>query len=101
VLPGPGAPRFLTPYFSLRDGRPSQLSAVVISDGTRRGVATDVPEAVVTLRDGIRSSSSPSAAGSLYRQMRDALQRGAWTEFGATFDALGRALGVARDTVSR
>ena len=101
VLPGPGAPRFLTPYFSLRDGRPTQLAAVLITDGMRRGVASDVPEAVVIWREGARSATAPSAAASLYRQMRDALQRGAWTEFGASFDALGRTLGVSRDSAPR
>lgn len=99
ILPGAGPPRFLTPYFSLRDGRPTRLSAVMITDGRRRGVAADVPEAVVTWQDGIRTAATPSAATSLYRQMRDALQRGAWTEFGAAFDALGRALGVPRDSI--
>ena len=101
VLPGPGAPRFLTPYFALRDGRPTQLAAVLITDGLRRGVAADVPEAVVTWREGARSATAPSAAAGLYRQMRDALQRGAWTEFGASFEALGRTLGVPRDTAPR
>ncbi len=101
ILPGPGAPRFLTPFFSLRDGRPTQLSTVLITDGIRRGVAADVPEATVTWREGVRSTSPPTAAASMYRQMRDALQRGAWTEFGASFEALGRALGVPRDTTPR
>jgi hypothetical protein len=101
ILPGPGAPRFLTPFFSLRDGRPTQLSTVLITDGIRRGVAADVPEAIVTWREGARSTSPPTAAASMYRQMRDALQRGAWTEFGAAFEALGRALGVSRDTAPR
>jgi len=101
ILPGPGTPRFLTPFFALRDGRPTQLSTVLITDGMRRGVATDVPEAVMTWREGARSTSPPSAAASLYRQMRDALQRGAWTEFGASFEALGRALNVPRDTAPR
>jgi len=101
ILPGPGAPRFLTPFFTLREGRPTQLSTVLITDGLRRGVATDVPEAVVGWREGARSASPPSAASSLYRQMREALQRGAWTEFGASFEALGRALSVPRDTAPR
>lgn len=101
VLPGPGAPRFLTPFFMLRDGRPTQLAAVLVTDGVRRGVAADVPEAVVIWREGARSATAPSAAAGLYRQMREALQRGAWTEFGASFEALGRTLGVPRDSSPR
>ena len=101
VVPGTGTPRFLTPFFALRDGRPSQLSAVLISDGLRKGVAGDVPDAAVTWHDGARSAVPSSAAASQYRQMREALRRGAWTEFGASFEALGRALGVARDSTPR
>jgi hypothetical protein len=101
VLPGTGAPRFVTPFFSIRDGRPTQLSGVLITDGMRRGVAGDVPEAVVTWRAGARAAAPSTAAASLYRQMREALQRGAWTEFGASLEALGRALGVPRDSVPR
>ena len=101
VLPGAGAPRFLTPYFTLRDGRPTQIAAVLLTDGMRRGVATTIPEAAVIWRDGGRTSVPASTAAAMYRQMRDALQRGAWSEFGASFDALGRALGVARDSTPR
>ncbi|MDZ7630501.1 MAG: UPF0182 family protein [Gemmatimonadaceae bacterium] len=101
VVPGSGAPRFLTPYFGLRDGRPTQLTAVLLSDGLRRGVAPTVPEAVLSWRDGGRSVVPTTAAAAMYRQMRDALQRGAWSEFGASFEALGRALGVPRDSVPR
>ena len=101
VLPGAGAPRFLTPYFTVRDGRPTQIAAVLLTDGMRRGVATTIPEAAVIWRDGGRTSVPASTAAAMYRQMRDALQRGAWSEFGASFDALGRALGVARDTTPR
>jgi hypothetical protein len=101
VLPGGGAPRFVTPYFTVRDGRPTQLSAVLVTDGMRRGVAPTVPEAVLTWREGSRSAVPATAAAAMYRQMREALQRGAWSEFGASFEALGRALGVPRDTVPR
>jgi hypothetical protein len=101
VLPGAGAPRFLTPYFTIRDGRPSQLSAVLLTDGLRRGVAVTVPEAALAWRDGGRSVAPGSAAAAMYRQMREALQRGAWSEFGASFEALGRALGVPRDSSPR
>ncbi len=98
VLPGAGAPRFLTPYFTVRDGRPTQIAAVLLTDGMRRGVATSIPEATLTWRDGSRKGVPTTAAAAMYRQMRDALQRGAWNEFGASFDALGRALGVPRDS---
>jgi hypothetical protein len=101
VLPALGAPRFLTPFFTVRNGRPTQITAVLLTDGMRRGVATTVPEAALTWRDGGRTSVPGSAAAAMYRQMRDALQRGAWSEFGASFDALGRALGVPRDSSSR
>ncbi|HYW51950.1 MAG TPA: UPF0182 family protein [Gemmatimonadaceae bacterium] len=101
VLPGSGPPRFLTPYFTLRDGRPTQLAAVLLTDGMRRGVARDVAEASVDWRAGGRPIQPGSAAASMYRQMREALQRGAWTEFGAAFEALGRALGVPRDSMPR
>lgn len=101
VLPGAGAPRFLTPYFTLREGRPTQLAAVLLTDGNRRGVAVDVAEAALTWRDGGKPLVPGTAAASLYQKMRAALQRGAWSEFGASFDALGRVLGVTRDTVPR
>ena len=101
VLPAAGAPRFLTPYFTLRDGRPTQIAAVLLTDGLRRGVATNIPEASLIWRDGGRTAVPASTAAAMYRQMRDALQRGAWGEFGASFDALGRALGVPRDSTSR
>jgi uncharacterized protein len=101
VLPGAGAPRFLTPYFSLRDGRPTQIASVLLTDGMRRGVAMTIPEAVLNWRDGGRAAIPGSTAAAMYRQMRDALQRGAWSEFGASFDALGRALGVPRDSIAR
>ena len=98
VLPGAGAPRFLTPYFTVRDGRPTQVAVVLLTDGLRRGVAPSIPEATLTWRDGGRKGAPATAAAAMYRQMRDALQRGAWSEFGASFDALGRALGVPRDS---
>ena len=101
VLPGAGAPRFLTPYFSVRDGRPTQLAAVLLTDGLRRGAAPNVPEAAISWRDGGRGGMPATAAASMYRQMREALQRGAWSEFGASFEALGRALGVPRDSAPR
>ena len=101
VLPGAGAPRFLTPYFSLREGRPTQLAAVVLTDGVRRGVAADVAEAALLWREGGRPLVPGTAAAALYQQMRSALQRGAWSDFGASFEALGRVLGVARDMVPR
>ena len=101
VLPGAGAPRFLTPYFTLRDGRPTQIAAVLLTDGMRRGVATTIPEAALIWRNGGQTSVPVSTAAAMYRQMRDALQRGAWGEFGASFDALGRALGVPRDSAPR
>ena len=101
VLPGAAAPRFLTPYFTLRDGRPTQIAAVLLTDGLRRGVATTIPEAAAIWRDGGRMSVPANSAAAMYRQMREALQRGAWSEFGASFDALGRALGVPRDSTPR
>ena len=101
VLPGAGAPRFLTPYFTLRDGRPTQIAAVLLTDGMHRGVAQTIPEAAISWRDGGRTPVPGSTAAAMYRQMRDALQRGAWSEFGASFDALGRALGVPRDSLPR
>jgi len=102
VLPGSGAPRFLTPYFTLREGRPTQLAAVLLTDGVRRGVAVDVPEAAaLTWREGGRPLAPGTAAASLYQRMRAALQRGAWSEFGASFEALGRVLGVPRDSGPR
>ncbi len=101
VLPAAGAPRFLTPYFAVREGRPTQLSAVLLTDGLRRGVAATVPEASLAWRDGGRGAVPATAAAAMYRQMREALQRGAWSEFGASFEALGRALGVPRDSVPR
>jgi uncharacterized protein len=101
VLPGTGAARFVTPYFNMRDGRPSQLAAVMVTDGAHRGVAASIPAAAVNLRDVDPNTAPNSAAAALYRQMRGSLQRGAWGEFGATFEALGRALGVPRDSVRR
>ena len=101
VLPGAGAPRFLTPYFTVRDGRPTQVAAILLTDGLRRGVAASIPEATVTWRDGSRKGVPGTAAAAMYRLMRDALQRGAWSEFGASFDALGRALGVPKDSSQR
>ncbi len=100
IVPGPTA-RFLTPYFSVRDGRPTELAAVLITDGERRGVAASVPEAALSLRDGARAGAAPTAAAAMYRQMRDALQKGAWAEFGASFEALGRTLGVPRESLPR
>lgn len=100
VVPGPTV-RFLTPYFSVREGRPTQLGAVLLTDGVRRGVAETVPEAALSWRDGARAGAPATAAAAMYRQMRDALLRGAWTEFGASFEALGRSLGVPRDSVPR
>jgi uncharacterized protein len=101
VVPGPGSPRFLTPFFTVRDGRPTELAAVLLSDGLRRGVAASVPEAALAWRDGVRTPGPGGAAASIYQQMREALQRGAWNEFGASFEALGRALGVPRDSTPR
>ena len=101
VLPGAGAPRFLTPYVTQRDGRPTQLAAVLLTDGVRRGVAVDVAEAALIWREGGRPAAPETAAASLYQRMRAALQRGAWSDFGASFEALGRALGVPRDTLPR
>ncbi len=100
IVPG-ATVRFLTPYFSVRDGRPTELAAVLITDGMRRGVAISVPEAALSWRAGGRTGVAPTAAASMYRQMRDALQKGAWAEFGASFEALGRALGVPRDSLPR
>ena len=99
VLPTAGSPRFFTPYFALRDGRATLLTAVLVTDGRRRGVASDTPEALLDLRGSTRGAIPTSAAAVMYRQMREALQRGAWSEFGASFEALGRALGVPRDSV--
>ncbi len=101
VVPGAGTPRFLTPYFTVRDGRPTQIAAVLLTDGMRRGVASSIPEATLTWRDGSRKGAPGTAAAAMYRKMRDALQRGAWSEFGASLDALGRALGVPRDSNQR
>jgi len=101
VLPASSAPRFLTPYFTIRDGRPTDLAAVLISDGLHRGVGGSVTEATLVWRDGVRDGGGSSAAAALYRQLRAALQRGAWSEFGAAFEALGRTLGVARDASPR
>lgn len=101
VLPGAGTPQFLTPYFAFRDRRATQLAAVLVTDGVRQGVAPTAAEAALFLGQGSRAAGPASAAAALYRQMRDALQQGAWTEFGASFDALGRALGVPRDSVPR
>ncbi len=100
IVPGATA-RFLTPYFSMRDGRPTDLAAVLITDGRRRGVGATVPEAALSWTDRGRPGPAPSAAAAMYRQMRDALQKGAWAEFGASFEALGRTLGVPRDSLPR
>ncbi|MCC7052189.1 MAG: UPF0182 family protein [Gemmatimonadaceae bacterium] len=94
VLPGADAPRFLTPYLTFRDGRPTHLAAVLVTDGIRRGTGVTAPEAALAWREGARAAQPGSAAAALYRQMRTALQRGSWTDFGASFEALGRALGV-------
>lgn len=102
VLPGPNGPRYVTPFFAMRDGRATQLRSVLVTDGVRRGVAANVPEAMLAWRDGPESGAGATAAAALFRQMRDALRRGAWGEFGASFDALGRTLGVpARDSSPR
>ena len=101
ILPGAGAPRFLTPFFSMRDGRPAQLAAVLITDGVRRGIGPTVADATVAWNQGRQPSVPGTAAASMYRQMRSALLRGAWAEFGASFDALGRVLGVSPDSSSR
>ncbi len=101
VLPGSGAPRFLTPYFAVRDGRPTDLAAVLVTDGMHRGVGTSVIDATLAWHDGARDGAPGTAAAALYRQLRAALQRGAWTEFGAAFEALGRTLGVPRDSSPR
>lgn len=101
ILPGAGAPRFLTPYFVVRDGRPTLLSAVLVTDGLRRGVAPTVAEAALSWREGGRAGVPATAAAAMYRQMREALLRGAWSDFGASFEALGRTLGVPRDSVPR
>ncbi len=101
VLPATGTARFLTPYFAVRDGRPTQIAAVLLTDGVHRGVAATVPDATLIWRDGGKTPAPSSTAAAMYRQMRDALQRGAWSEFGASFDALGRALGVPRDSTAR
>ena len=101
VLPGSGAPRFLTPFVTLRDGRPTQLAAVLLSDGIRRRVAPDVATAALEWRSMGRPVAPGGASATLYRQMRDALVRGAWSEFGAAFEALGRSLNVPRDSTPR
>jgi uncharacterized protein len=101
ILPGAGAPRFLTPYFMVRDGRPTQLTAVLVTDGLRRGVAPTSAEAALSWREGGRAGVPATAAAAMYRQMREALQSGAWSDFGASFEALGRALGVPRDSLPR
>lgn len=101
VLPGSGAPRFVTPFVTLRDGRPTQLAAVLLGDGIRRVVAPDMGTAAVEWRSTGRPVGAGGAAAILYRQMRDALVRGAWSEFGAAFEALGRSLGVPRDSSPR
>lgn len=101
VLPGAGAPRFLTPFFSVRDGRPSQVTAVLLTDGVRRGVGGTVTDAMLVWSLGSRPPAPGTAAAAMYRQMRAALRRGAWVEFGASLDALGRVLGVAPDSSPR
>ena len=101
VLPGAGAPRFLTPFFSVRDGRPSQVTAVLLTDGVRHGVGGTVTDATLVWSLGSRPAAPGTAAAAMYRQMRAALQRGAWVEFGASLDALGRVLGVAPDSSPR
>ena len=45
----------------------TQLSAVLVSDGMRRGVAPTVPEAVLTWREGSRSAVPATAAAAMYR----------------------------------
>ena len=74
---------------------------MLLTDGVRRGVAGDVAEAALIWREGGRPVAPETAAASLYQRMRAALQRGAWSDFGASFEALGRALGVPRDTLPR
>jgi uncharacterized protein len=101
ILPSGGSPRFVTPFFSMRDGRPTQLSAVLITDGVRRGTAASVAVAALAWRNGGRAVVGESAAATLYRQMRESLQRGAWADFGSSFEALGRTLGVPRDSAPR
>ena len=70
------------PVFRMRDGRPTQLAAVLVTDGVRRD-RPDGPDAALSWRDGAGTGAPATAAASLYRQMRDALQRGAWSEFGS------------------
>ena len=97
IVPTGAAPRFVTPYFAVRDGRATQLAAVLLTDGQERGIGRTVEDAVLNRRTsevpatGVTGTGTPAA---LYREMRDALRRGAWSEFGSRFDALGRALGI-------
>jgi uncharacterized protein len=98
VLPTSGAPLFVTPFYRMKSGRPDEVAAVLISDGNRRSVGSTGTEASVGIARASGSAPPMSAAAATYIEMRAALRRGAWTEFGTLLDALGRSLGVGRDS---
>jgi uncharacterized protein len=101
ILPSSGPPVFVTPFYRMRSRQTQEVAAVLMSDGARRSVGPSVSQASVGLDPGRTGARPGSAAAATYLEMRDALRRGAWSEFGLLLDALGRTLGIAPDTLRR
>lgn len=91
-------------FWNQADGAPV-VRRVAVSDGARVALGATASEAAAVLRGtsvtgGVGAGWLPADAADrdarvarLYDAMRDALQRGDWTRFGAAFDSLGLVVG--------
>ena len=100
-----GVPVLQTLSFARGDGS-TVVARVAITDGTQTGVGTTLGDALQALGETVSVAGEPagplvplsadsleSGALRLYEAMRNAMQRGDWSAFGAAFDSLGRVLG--------
>jgi uncharacterized protein len=101
IVPSANGVNVITPLYLPRDDdRALTLAGVVVADGMHRTLAPTVALAIADWRStpGVGRSITDGLAAGEYRALRDALRRGAWGEFGARLDVLGRLLGVPADT---
>ncbi len=103
AVPGENGPILVQSLLWNRpDGAP-MVSRVAVLDGGQLAVGPTIADAVASLR-GVATGPGrdPGVTGGmnrderiarLYDSMRDAMRRGEWTRFGATFDSLGTLLG--------
>ncbi|MDB4905681.1 MAG: hypothetical protein JWO05_465 [Gemmatimonadetes bacterium] len=99
LLPLAGSVAAIQSHYAWR-GPVASLSRVhlAVGDSMRSGatLAAVAGAPVTGGASALTSADLRGTADSLYRVMRESMQRGDWTAFGRAFDALGRVLGGGR-----